>query len=99
MPITITQEKSPLFARRKQKYLMAIFGLVIVLIILLLWWGFLREEVQIPISKGTAAYPAFKKPEINWQLLEDPKLQNLSLFEEAPSYEDEIGRENPFVPY
>jgi sensor domain CHASE-containing protein len=93
MPFTLTQEK------KKQKYLMAILGLVIVFIIFIVWWGFLKGGKEAPISEEVAVSPSFKKVKIDWELLKNPQLDELQLFEEIPPYEDEIGRENPFMSY
>jgi len=76
--------------------------LVIICIVFVVWQGFLRKEVRPSEDVGpqaSAVSPGFKKVEIDWQLLEDPRIAEFIPFEEVPPYEDEIGRENPFVPY
>lgn len=99
MATALIQKKNPLFAHRKQKYLMAIFGLAIVGIIFVVWWGFLKGEGELTPPAETSAVSEFKKVKIDWQLLEDPQLAEFSLFEEVLPHEGEIGRDNPFIPY
>ncbi|MEA3292892.1 MAG: hypothetical protein U9P88_00190 [Patescibacteria group bacterium] len=36
---------------------------------------------------------------INWNVLEDSRLEKLLLFEKVPLFDGELGRENPFIPY
>jgi len=90
MAISMTQEK------KKQKYSLIILGLALVLIFFVVWWGFLRE-VAVPMEPLPVI--EFEKVEVDWQLLKDPELERLKIFKEIPLYEEEIGRENPFLPY
>ena len=103
MSFAFTQEKSPLLARKKQKYLMLLLGVLVIGIIFVVWWGFLRgEEEPSPFEslEGVSSILVFPKVKINWELLDSPQLEGLSIFEEVPPYEgEEMGRENPFMPY
>ena len=86
--------------KNKEKYRIAVLGLLLFLVFLvLLWWGFLRRGSELPPPEETGAPPAFIKKQIDWQLLEDPRLEELVPFKRIPAYEEEIGRENPFIPY
>lgn len=40
----------------------------------------------------------FKKIEIDFELLENPLLNQLQPIEKIPPFEGEVGRENPFIP-
>lgn len=90
MAITFIQEK------KRQRYLILILALVIFFILLVVWWGFFRvEEFRQP------EVPVFvpKKIEIDWQALKSPQLKELETFEKIGEFEEEIGRENPFILY
>ena len=90
MAITFTQEK------KKQRYLMLILAVVIILILFVVWWGFLREaEEFVPVITGFTP----KQIQINWSVLQQEELENLKAFEGIAEFEDEVGRENPFLPY
>jgi len=49
----------------------------------------------IPVPEITRM-PAIK---INLDVLESPLLQEFQLFEEILPFEEEVGRDNPFLPY
>jgi len=40
-----------------------------------------------------------RAPEINWETLSDPRLEKLQPLKEIPPFTEEVGRENPFLPY
>ena len=76
------------------RYLVPVFGIVILITILVLWGGFLgKEEPIIDIERP------IKKIEIDFKVLESPVFKELQPFEKIPPFEEEIGRENPFTPY
>ena len=81
--------------RNRQKYLILVLVVVIILIFVVVWRGFLLkpELVLAPIILEPP------KIEINFGVLENPILRELQPLEEIKPFEEEIGRENPFVPY
>lgn len=90
MAVTFIEE------RKKQRNLIWIF-IIIVLIMVVIWWqGFFKKPslkgIEIPVFE-------FKKIEINFEVLENPILKELQLFEKIQPYEGEIGRADPFLPY
>lgn len=89
MAITFLQQ------RKKQKRLIFVLLAVIILIFIVVWRGFLvkPEPVLVPIISEPP------KIEINFGVLESPILKELQVFEEIKSFEEQVGRENPFVPY
>jgi hypothetical protein len=92
MAITFLQEKS------RQKHLFLILVLVIFGIILIVWWGFFRGNEKIP----SGLVPTFLTPKeisIDWEVLKNPQLDELEVFEEISPLSGESGRENPFTPY
>lgn len=89
MAITFIQQ------RKKQQYLIIIFVLLILAIILIFWSPLFKKlEVTPPV---TILEP--KKVKINFEVLENPALEELQPFEKIAPFEDEIGRENPFILY
>jgi len=96
---------------RKQKYLLFIvLGLAVVTFIIL-WFGYFNKEEELPTVEGVyiekkneeelptveGVYIEKKNVKINYELLENPLLKELVPFESAPSYDGNLGRENPFV--
>lgn len=91
MAITFTQEK------KKQRYLLLVLGLVFLVTLFIIWWGFFAQQKPAPSSM----LPVYVSPEIdiNWQVLDSPQLEELQLFEAILPPEEAIGRGNPFLPY
>jgi len=81
--------------RKRLKSLIPVLVIVILITAVIVWRGFfVKEEPFLP----EVIKPA-KKIEIDLQALKSPELEELQPFEKIPSFEEEIGRENPFVPY
>ena len=91
MPIDFIQQ------RKKQKYLTLIVAILFVSIATILWFGYFRKTE--PASEMTLSFVAVKQIEIDFNVLESQFLQESQLFEKVPSFEEEIGRNNPFLPY
>lgn len=88
MPITLFQ------TRKRQRYLILVLIAIIPVIFLVLWYGFfIKEKAFLPESLE------LKRIEIGWEVLKDPRLEALQSFEEIVPFGEEVGRENPFVPY
>lgn len=95
MAITFVQQK------KTQKYLVLIFGALILIIAFVFFSGYFQEGEEIFISKPVVSkhLPPIK---IDFQVLENPIFQKLfEPFPDLPSAlpSEEIGRENPFLPY
>lgn len=90
MAISFIKEK------RKQGYLVAVFGAVILIIVIVIYAGFFKKETVL-----APAEPLFIKKtiSINFDILRNPVLKEFYSFEEIPPYEGEKGRENPFLQY
>jgi len=82
---------------KKQKYLIWVFAIVILIAIFVFWKGFFAKEkppevVIIPIPT--------KKIEINFEIFKNPLLEELQPIEKIiPETGVETGRNNPFLPY
>lgn len=95
MAITFTQEEN------KQKNLLLIFLALILIIFLIFYFGYLKKE-KISFFKGSEISPSNlpRKFEINFEVLKNPILKKLQIFEKIePVKPEEVGRENPFLPY
>lgn len=90
MPVTFVQQK------KRQKYLISIFLIVLVITFFVLWLGFFRKE-KAPSPE--ISLPAPREVKIKFELLESSALENLQPFERISPLEEEAGRENPFLPY
>lgn len=85
------------FLEKKERQKNLIFALIIVILatFIIVWSGFFREEK--PVEEMIVLPPP--KIEIDWQTLKNPKLEELQLPQEIPSFEEKAGRENPLIPY
>lgn len=64
-------------------------------ILFVLWYGFFARKAPRPPVEALKP----REVKINWEVLKDPRLKELQPFEEIKPFEEEIGRENPFLPY
>lgn len=89
---------------KRQRYLILVLIILALLILALIWYELIKKK---PIEKAVEV-DRFPKIEINWKLLEDPRLEKLQPFEGIKPFEEviagekiieKIGRENPFSPY
>jgi len=90
MAITFLEQK------KKQQQLLPILVLVIIITSFVVWWGFLKEEKEVVLEEITSKM--FREVNINFQFLQDFVPEDLESFEETPVFEEQIGRENPFIP-
>ncbi len=82
--------------RKKQKYFMLIAVAMLGVALVVLYLGYFKKEKPIPPSVSATAYREIK---INFEVLENPFLKGLQLFEKVPVFGGQKGRENPFLPY
>jgi hypothetical protein len=90
MAITFLEQK------KKQQQLLPILVLMIIITGFVIWWGFLREEEQVILEDIIPEI--FQRVNIDFQFLQNFVLEDLEFFEETPVFEEQIGRENPFIP-
>jgi len=91
MPIDFIQQ------RKKQKYLTLIVIALFIIISVILWFGYFRKpELSL---EAIPSLGVVKEIKIDFNVLENPFLQELQVFEKIPPFEGEIGRDNPFLPY
>ena len=75
-------------------------ALAVILVLGLIWWGFLRKPAEAPPVSTTAAAVSLNKLKINYSILDSDALKSLKPLPQIPALETtEIGRSNPFVPY
>ncbi len=77
--------------------MMLLLAMVICAILLVIWFGFFKEEA--PLSPYVAPTTSPSKIKIDWETLQAPELEALKTFELVSPFENEAGRENPFRPY
>ena len=77
--------------------MMLLLAMVICAILLVIWFGFFKEEA--PLSPYVAPTASPSKIKIDWETLQAPELEALKTFELVSPFENEAGRENPFTPY
>lgn len=86
----------PTEKKKRQKYLIFILGIVVVLVAFVVWYNFFAGPATLP-PEITPVKP--REIKINFEVLENPILEALQPFEEIPPFEEEVGRENPFILY
>jgi hypothetical protein len=80
---------------KKQRYLFLLLGIAILGMVFALWYRFLSR-------KPSSSHILPQKPpeiKIDFNMLKSPILRELKPFEKIVPLEDEVGRENPFIPY
>ena len=82
--------------RKKQKYLILVVAGILAVTGIVLYFGYKKPEKAV--VPGPIFTPS-RKIEINYEILESPVLDKLEPFPETPSYEGELGKNNPFLPY
>ncbi|MBZ9571758.1 hypothetical protein KJA15_00230 [Patescibacteria group bacterium] len=82
--------------RKRQRYLIFIFIAIVLGAVFILAYNFLIKPRPLPPE---ILPPLPPKIEINFELLKSPLLREFQSFEKISSFEEEIGRENPFIPY
>ena len=82
---------------KKQRYLLIVFLIVILIFALIIWRGFFVKEKP---PEKVIPKPV-KKIQIDFETLKNPILENFEPVEKIIPLgpEIEIGRENPFLPY
>ncbi|MEK9135272.1 MAG: hypothetical protein AAB451_03155 [Patescibacteria group bacterium] len=81
--------------KKKNKLLLPILGGIIVVTLIIIWLGFSRK----PESPLSISLLPVHKINIDWQVLKNPILDNLELFEVIQPLQGSYGRKNPFLPY
>ncbi len=90
MAITFLEQK------KKQQQLLPILVFTIIATCFIAWWGFLRKEEEVVFEEITQEM--FSKVNINFQFLQDFVPEDFESFEKTSAFEEQIGRENPFIP-
>lgn len=83
--------------RKRQKYLFPIALIIIIVVFIILWFGYFKKEE--PVSAPEVLGSVLREIKINFDILENPLLKKLQPFMKVPSFEGEAGRDNPFISY
>jgi len=79
---------------KRQRYLIFVFSLVILITAFILWRGYFAEKPpEKPILKPS------RKIEIDFEVLKNPILEKFQPVEKIEEIKEGIGRETPFLPY
>ena len=79
---------------------MAVLAIVLVLLLIFLWFKFLRTGSEEPtVIRVSTLEQRAKKIQIDFNKLEDQLLKDLQPFTPISAPEQDLGRENPFAPY
>ena len=81
--------------RKKQRYLLFILVIIILLVLLFTAYNFLTKS-SVPTNLEAKKTPEIK---VNFDFLKNQSLKDLSPFEKVPEFQEQVGRENPFIPY
>lgn len=90
--------------KKKQKYLIGVAVAILLITSVILWRGYF-SEVELPEKEtaSTSTQPQFSiesLPQIDFNILEANILEELNTYPSIEGIdEEEIGRENPFLPY
>ncbi len=91
MPINFIQEK------KKQKYLIISFGIILLVSLVVLWFGYFKKAK--PVSRQVSINHYYREIKIDFDIFENALLKEFQPFEKIAPFEGERGRENPFLPY
>jgi len=80
---------------KKQKYLIYIFLLLVLITVFIVWKGYFLKEKPL----GEIIFKPTKKIKIDFNILKNPALNQLQPIEKIKPIEIGVGRENPFIPY
>lgn len=82
--------------KKKNKLLLPILGGIIIITLIIIWLGLAKRQ---PASSPPSPVSVKQNININWQVLKNPILDNLELFEVIQPLQGSYGRKNPFLPY
>jgi len=85
--------------KKKQNILIVIFVVLILLTFIIFWRGYFGTKKIPPSTPAVPAEFIHQKMTINFDVLKNPILEAFQVMKEIlPLKEDEMGRENPFLP-
>jgi hypothetical protein len=82
--------------KKIQKTLILVFTAILLIIAFVVWRGFSEEKEEAFLEKLIVPREEVK---IDFDFLKRPFLEELQPFSEIEPLGEEVGRENPFVPY
>lgn len=86
--------------KKKQKQLIYILAFVLLITAFVLWYGFGSQSTPQPeVQKAPLELEFETLVEIDLSQLQNPILKELESFEEIQPFDQESGRQNPFLPF
>lgn len=83
--------------KTKQRYFLISFGFIILITIIVLWFGFFKDsfsfQSELPVSYPTVLRSAIN---IDFDFLTSQTLKDMDVFNQVSSFEGKVGKENPF---
>ena len=89
MAFTIVQKK------KVQQYLILSLGILVIIIAVVLWQGFLRGDQDV---SSQVSFPPTRTVNINFEVLESPLFDEIQEPNPPILIPEEKGRDNPFLP-
>lgn len=85
--------------KTKQKYYLMAFGVVLIITLVILYFGFFQGKFTFQTQPVATSLPATVRSElkIDFDFLESQELKDMELFESIPAFDGEVGREEPFI--
>jgi len=91
--------------RKRQQYMIPLLVLVLVVTSLVVWYGVIKP--QQPVSTGPIDYTSpeeglpsiLKKVDIDFNFLNNFTTDDFQIPEPISTFDKEVGRENPFIPF
>ena len=83
--------------KRKQKYLIISFGIILLVSFIILWFGYFKKTKLAPSQ--ISINPYYREIKIDFDIFKNTFLKEFQPFERIAPFEGEKGRENPFLPY
>ncbi|OGZ23476.1 MAG: hypothetical protein A3A08_01000 [Candidatus Nealsonbacteria bacterium RIFCSPLOWO2_01_FULL_41_9] len=96
MSISLLEQK------KKQKFLLPILGVIILITSIVIWQGFFKNRVPSGARDELEDEAALHRPikiNIDWSTLKNPILETLEPFDLILPLQGSYGRKNPFLPY
>ena len=89
--------------QKKQQKLIIVLVAVVLIAVAVLYFGFRREKTPADIDQiednSSAGSQSAQKIDLDADFLKDPQYQALKVYGNLPANREEVGRQNPFVPY
>ena len=85
--------------QNRQRILIAVFVVVLIITLFVLWWGFLKPQTPtIYVGNSGGGNSQYGEVRIDFNILENAFLKELLPFKNIAPLQNNLGRDNPFLP-